>query len=105
MSGDFVTAPAEPTSVGPRYGLAIFTFLVMLIGMTANVIFNNLTANTEFTAKSILVPVCISPLVFGAFASIIKSELDFLTGALIAFQNGFFWQQIFDGLAKTTGGN
>ncbi|MFQ6753519.1 hypothetical protein V6Z72_04145 [Cereibacter sphaeroides] len=95
----------EPISNQPRYGLAVGTFFVMPLGMAANAKFNNLTGGADFSLNSLLLPLCVSPLVFGAFAAIVRTELDFLSGALIAFQNGFFWQQIFDGLAKANGAN
>lgn len=76
----------------------------MLVGMIANAAFNHLTVGTDFSVQELLVPLCVSPLVFGFFASIIKTQLDSLSGTLIAFQNGFFWQQIFEGIANSGGG-
>jgi hypothetical protein len=40
----------------------------------------------------------VSPIIFGAFLSVIKSDIDVLTGVIMAFQNGFFWKQILDGV-------
>jgi hypothetical protein len=72
----------------------------MIGGMAAQGAYAYLTATGAPSWKwnTFFVPLLISPMVFGAFLSVIRSEIDILTGAIMAFQNGFFWKQIFDGL-------
>ena len=48
--------------------------------------------------------IIISPIVFYGFLSVLKSKLDELTGGLISFQNGFFWQEILQGAGPIAGG-
>jgi len=70
----------------------------MLVGMGAQGGYAHLTGATAWDWTTLLIPLLVSPMVFGSFLSVIKSEIDVLTGAIMAFQNGFFWKQILDGL-------
>jgi hypothetical protein len=82
-----------------RWGFAAFAFIAMLAGMAAQGAYGDLTGAAPWRWSSLWVPLLVSPMVFGAFLSVIKSDIDVLTGTIMAFQNGFFWKQIFDGLA------
>lgn len=70
----------------------------MILGMAAQGGFSHLTGSAPWQWGAFLAPFLISPMIFQGFLAIVKSEIDTLTGTLIAFQNGFFWKQIFDGL-------
>ena len=67
--------------------------------MAAQAAYGYLGGQTAWRWNAFLLPLVVSPMIFSSFLSVIKSEIDLLTGALMAFQNGFFWKQIFDGLA------
>jgi len=82
-----------------RVGFAALAFVCMLVGMAAQGAYSDLTGVAPWQWSSLFIPLTVSPMVFGAFLSVIKSDIDVLTGIVMAFQNGFFWKQILDGLA------
>lgn len=81
-----------------RWGFAFLSFSCMLLGMAAHGGYNHVTGIAQWSWPSFYAPIFVSPMVFGAFLWLIKSEIDMLTGSIISFQNGFFWKQIFLGL-------
>jgi hypothetical protein len=95
-------ADTQPNGTGPQpnnRGLfALLCFAAMLMGMAAQAGFNHLNGSAPWQWGAFLAPFLISPLIFQGFLAIVRSQIDMLTGILIAFQNGFFWKQIFDGL-------
>lgn len=81
-----------------RWGFAAFSYACMVGGMGAQGAYSHLTGRSVWNPNTFLIPLTISPMVFSVCIAVIKSEIDILTGAIMAFQNGFFWKQIFDGL-------
>lgn len=89
-----------------RVGFAILAFSCLIWGMAAQALYGYVTGGGIWTWGAFFTPMIVSPMIFGTFLSVVKSDIDMLTGAIMAFQNGFFWKQIFDGLApilKTSG--
>lgn len=73
-------------------------FVWMLIGMAFNYLWDHFRAGRrweDIKAADFVLPFLVSPIIFFTIWSIAsKREVDFIL-ALIAFQNGFFWQAIF----------
>jgi hypothetical protein len=88
-----------------RWGFAVASYVALVIGMAAHVGYHHVTGQSEWTGNSFWAAFFVSPMVFGAFLHIVKSEIDFLTGGIIAFQNGFFWKEIFSGLSPILQGS
>lgn len=80
----------------------ISIFLTMIAGMLAKACFDNLQNNERldlswdfFLRREILLPVFVSPMVFGGIYGIIRQAPHKNIGTFIfAFQNGFFWKAI-----------
>ena len=76
----------------------------MILGMTANYLWDHLKAGkslTDIEISNLLLPLLVSPIVFfGIWSFIPKSEgtgvaTVSLSWPFVAFQNGFFWQVVF----------
>jgi vacuolar-type H+-ATPase subunit I/STV1 len=78
-------------------------FLVMILGMIGKVYYDHLTRNTVFSLTQILVPVIVAPMVYGAIYGAIRASTEPVPALILAFQNGFFWQDIFNGLKPPAG--
>jgi hypothetical protein len=92
-------------SVSPFHNMIFSTHLGcwMILGMMANYLWDLFRANrglSDVSLPALLLPILVSPIVFFAVWSLVAKddkglgELS-LTWALVAFQNGFFWQVVF----------
>jgi hypothetical protein len=79
----------------------IGVFVAMLAGMVGKTYFDYLTKGGVWGLNQALVPILISPMVYGAILSVVKNA-DPLPALILGFQNGFFWQDIFSGLRAVT---
>lgn len=87
------------TSGKIRWKLALLAYFCLVWGMVAQALYAYVTGTSNWAWATLLAPLLVSPMIFGTFLALVKSEIDILTGAVMAFQNGFFWKQIFDGLS------
>ncbi len=92
------------TNSNPRYGFGILAYLMMVLGMAAHGGFNHFTEQTPWAWNAFGAAFVVSPIVFFMFLALLKSEIDNLTGALISFQNGFFWKELFQAAGPLTNG-
>jgi hypothetical protein len=70
-------------------------YLAMLAGMCAKTLFDHLARNVPLELKGFLVPLVVSPLVYGTVFHAVKDSQGKLVMLIFGFQNGFFWQDIF----------
>lgn len=82
----------------------LMAYICMVVGMGAHGAYNHLTDQVPWTWSAYGAAFVISPIVFYAFMSVLRSGLDNLTAALISFQNGFFWKEIFQAAGPLSGG-
>ena len=106
--------PSAESSLGagppPDAGAALWLFylvlfVAMIVGMIAKTVANVIQAERSATWKWYLrqgcIPLLVSPVVFLAFMQTADFASDggtrsFVVLLLLAFQNGFFWQTVFD---------
>ena len=76
-------------------------FLTMVLGMVASVLHRNLLTDASFEMswsfifhKDIIVPILVSPMVFGGIYGFMKANPNNIESFLFAFQNGFFWKAV-----------
>ena len=82
-----------------KSGLFLTTvFLVMMGGMVAKTMFDHLTLTTPFRWEAFVIPLLVSPIIYGAIFQIVRSAHEPLLMLVFGFQNGFFWQDIFSRL-------
>ena len=86
-----------------NYRFAAVSYVSMLLGMAAHGMFNHFSNTQIWVWNAFFAAVVISPLVFFAFLSLVKSTIDILTVSLISFLNGFFWKEIFQGVNPILG--
>ena len=88
---------------GKEYWLKIGLFyLLMALGMLAREGYNALVNGKPFNWTSLAVAAIVSPMIFGGiYGSLGNLPIDVLS-VVLAFQNGFFWNTIFEGLGPTT---
>ena len=76
--------------------------VLMLLGMLAREAYNVLVNNRSFNWTSLALAAIVSPIVFGGiYGSLGSLKLDVPT-IVLAFQNGFFWNAIFEGIQPGT---
>jgi hypothetical protein len=84
------------------WGKAALFFILMLIGMLAREAYNMLVAGKNFNWVSLAIAAIVSPIVFGGvYGQLGTLEID-VSSTTLAFQNGFFWNSIFEGIGPTT---
>lgn len=105
----FFSFPQPIETYGPAEETValVIAYLSMLIGMAAQYFYyqaKNGQRRFKFSLLSFLMPILISPIVFIPLLSIVQ-EMGFEGGAVtkstmilyfVAFQNGFFWKEIFE---------
>ncbi|MBA7491745.1 hypothetical protein ES702_02293 [subsurface metagenome] len=109
VSLSFPLVLREPTPVPERvplheqYWFVVGTlFILMLIGMLAREAYNKLTKSMSFNWTSFFIASIVSPIIFGAvYGSISALEIN-VPSVIFCFQNGFFWNSIFERLEPTT---
>ena len=80
------------------WGRVVLFFGLMLLGMLAREGFNALANQKEFNWTSLGIAAIISPIVFGGiYGSLGRLKVDVPT-TVLAFQNGFFWNAIFESI-------
>src|SRR5262245_65966184 len=80
----------------------VAAFAVMILGMVGKLYYDHLTKNAVFSLTQILLPVIVAPMVYGAIYGALRSSTDVIPALILAFQNGFFWQDVFRGIKPTT---
>ena len=91
-----------------RVFLAI-VFLAMVLGMLGKAYYDRLLIGKGATMPdlgTLAIPLIVSPMIFGVIFSAVKTT-EVVPALILAFQNGFFWQDIFSGLGQVpnTGGS
>ncbi len=92
-------------SLSPQFKTGLFlavVFLSMLLGMVGKTYYDHLTKGGAWGLSQALIPILISPMVYGAIFSIVKNA-EPLPALILGFQNGFFWQDVFSGLKPVAG--
>jgi ABC-type molybdate transport system permease subunit len=82
----------------------IGVYVAMIAGMASKTCFNCLTRGTSLDMKEFLLPLLISPLVYGTVFRIVRGSNETILMLIFGFQNGFFWQDIFGQLQSHGGG-
>ena len=87
---------------GKEYWLKVgLFFLLMVLGMAARELYNALVNTKSFNWISFSIAAIVSPMVFGAvYGSLGNMDITVPT-VVLAFQNGFFWNSIFEGIGPT----
>ena len=75
-------------------------YLVMILGMAAKTCFDHYTRKDKLEVANFIIPLLVSPLVYGTVFNAAKNSTDPVMMLIFGFQNGFFWQDIFGQLAK-----
>ena len=77
-------------------------FGLMIVGMLAREAYNSLVNGRAFNWTSLALAAIVSPIVFGGiYGSLGNLTVDVPT-TVLAFQNGFFWNSIFEGIKQGT---
>jgi hypothetical protein len=107
----FFLAPKPPTSRGansPDLYVVIVLYVFMLLGMLAQYLYSRLeqpqATRPRFDLGLFLAPVFASPMIFIPLLAALQNanlDLQHLTTPrimvfLVAFENGFFWKELFD---------
>ena len=88
----------ESAEEGTDWGRVVLFFGLMLLGMLAREGFNALVNQKTFNWTSLGIAAIISPIVFGGiYGSLGRLKVDVPT-TILAFQNGFFWNTIFESI-------
>ncbi|TKJ40367.1 hypothetical protein CEE37_08550 [candidate division LCP-89 bacterium B3_LCP] len=101
--------PQIITTMGPGQEtiIIIFCYICMVIGMSAQYLYQQAQSDNDrikIKMAPLLMPIFVSPIVFIPLLAIIQ-DIPMGSGALtksrlmlyfIAFQNGFFWKEIFE---------
>ena len=81
----------------------IAVYISMLLGMAAKTFFNHFTRQDKLEIGSFMVPLLISPLVYGTVFNIVKNSSETVMMLIFGFQNGFFWQDVLGTITKNNG--
>jgi ABC-type sugar transport system permease subunit len=79
-------------------------YIVMILGMAAKTLFDHYTRKVELELSAFIIPLLVSPLVYGTVFNAAKNSTDAVTMLIFGFQNGFFWQDVFGQLVKSAHG-
>ncbi len=79
-------------------------YMAMLAGMAAKALVESLTSGGEMDVKQFILPLLISPIVYGVVFKIAKGSDETILMLIFGFQNGFFWQDIFGQFAPPVAG-
>jgi uncharacterized membrane protein YedE/YeeE len=85
-------------------------FLTMVLGMVAKALYDMVVSNEQLpsfgteilTRKDVMLPLLVSPMVFGAIYGYLRNSPITVITFMFAFQNGFFWKTVFGRLDKPT---
>ena len=94
----------QAAQAGKEYWLKVgLFFILMVLGMLAREGYNALVNGKTFNWTSFAIAAIVSPMVFGAvYGSLGNLEIN-VPSVVLAFQNGFFWNSIFENLGPTVG--
>lgn len=92
---------AERQPGGTR--LAVIAYGMMIAGMAAHAAFNDFLGVSAWSWAEFGAALVISPIVYSSFLAVVRSRIDATTGALVAFQNGFFWKNIIQAAGPLAG--
>jgi uncharacterized membrane protein len=73
----------------------------MILGMLAREAYNALVNAKSFNWTGFAIAAIVSPMVFGAVYGSLGDLKVNVPSVVLAFQNGFFWNSIFEGLGPT----
>ena len=83
---------------GWRFWLyCVGVYFSMVLGMISKALHDSLVNANEIEFVHFIVPMTVSPIVFGGILQIIRNphdKFDLLGVVAIGFQNGFFWQDV-----------
>ncbi len=79
-------------------------FVVMLLGMLAREAFDSVTKKQQFNLGDLVVPLLISPIIFGLIYGNLGSLEINVPSLVLAFQNGFFWSALWEGVQANQSG-
>jgi hypothetical protein len=77
----------------------IYFFIAMLLGMLGREAYNMLLKGSKFNWVSLAMACIVSPLIFGAVHKAVGQVDVTLPSLCLAFQNGFFWNSIFEAIS------
>jgi hypothetical protein len=77
-------------------------FTLMLAGMLAREAYNMLVESKSFNWVSLAIAALVSPIVFGSVYSQVADLPIDIPAAVLSFQNGFFWNSIFENVGPPT---
>lgn len=98
---DLMTAVVRP------FLLYLFFYFVMCCGILFSAAFRLIKLGPEyidsplvplrqsFRSQSFILGILVSPIVFAAVTSQFETQVNWLASTLLAFQNGFFWENMF----------
>ncbi len=72
----------------------------MLLGMVAKTFFNYFTRGEPLQLGGFIVPLLVSPLIYGTVFNIAKNSSEPVMMLIFGFQNGFFWQDVLGEVTK-----
>jgi hypothetical protein len=84
--------------------LDIIYALTMLMGIIAKEVWDNINETGAISIKilDLIAALIVSPIIYTAiFTRLIRDQLSVL-GLAVAFQNGFFWQAVFQTIQKSS---
>lgn len=74
----------------------ILFYMIMIVGMLARETYNMLVKGKSFNWIGFLVAAVVSPMIFNSvYANIRTLDID-VTSIALSFQNGFFWNSVFE---------
>lgn len=81
--------------------MVLIFFGVMLLGILGRELYNHLVNQKPFNWTSVVIAFIVSPMIFGVVYGVLGNLKVDVPSVICAFQNGFFWNTIFEGLGPT----
>jgi len=93
------TAPGMPGSHSTNYSVSLLCGLIIFCGILSSILFDRFdkryTPKTKLFRKTdLLIASILSPIVFLSFYPLMQETQDIIVQFLLAYQNGFFFQNI-----------
>lgn len=83
---------------GVNWLMVLIFFGVMLLGILGREAYNMLVNQKPFNWTSMAIAFIVSPMIFGVVYGVLGNLKVDVPSVINAFQNGFFWNTIFEGL-------
>lgn len=94
---EFATPAPVAELVGPFWAetfVPIVLSIATLLGIAASIVWQNADAASKILTFRNLAPLVVSPIVLLFTYTVAKDQPSGMVATLMAFQNGFFWQEI-----------